>query len=169
MPHAQHGKHAPAAIAAAVLTISDSRTTGTDASGDLLVQLLSGAGHTVLHRALLPDEPDRVRGWVQERLGDPACDGVITTGGTGISPRDRTLEAVATLHDRELPGFGELFRMLGYAEIGSAAMLSRAAGGVASGKFLFCLPGSPAAVRLAMEKLILPELGHLVAELRKHG
>ena len=117
---------------------------------------------------IVPDDPETVRAWIAVRLADSACDAVLASGGTGISRRDRTIEVVEGLLDRPLPGFGELFRTLSYGEIGSAAMLSRAAGGIARGKPLFAVPGSPDAVRLALEKLILPEIGHLAAELRKH-
>ena len=151
----------------AILVISDTRTPENDLSGAALKRLLREAGHEVCAAGLHRDEPDTVREWVLARLALPGCDGVITSGGTGISPRDLTLEALATLVEKPLPGFGELFRMLSYGEIGSAAMLSRALGGIASERFLFCLPGSPEAVRLALERLILPELGHLVGELRK--
>jgi molybdenum cofactor biosynthesis protein B len=150
-----------------VLTVSDTRTPDTDLSGDLAVKLLEEAGHRIVSRALVPDEPEQVAEWVRSALLDESAHGAITTGGTGISPRDRTYEALVSLLDRKLDGFGELFRSLSYQEIGSAAMLSRATGGIAFGKLLFCLPGSPDAVRLALQKLILPELGHLAAELRK--
>ena len=116
---------------------------------------------------LLPDDPDRVRERLVTWLAEQTCDGVIVTGGTGISRRDRTHEAVAGLLDQRLDGFGELFRMLSWEQVGSAAMLSRALGGIARGKLLFALPGSTAAVELAMQRLILPELGHLLAELAK--
>ena len=165
--HEEHRRHSPRSVRVAILTISDTRTSTTDASGATLKGLLEGAGHSISHVAIVPDEPERVREWVRARLAEPGCDGVITTGGTGIAPRDSTLEALASMVEKPLPGFGELFRTLSYQEIGSAAMLSRALGGVASGRFLFCLPGSPQAVTLALEKLILPELPHLLAEMRK--
>lgn len=151
----------------AVLTVSDTRTVETDVSGRLCVELLEAAGHRVVARAITRDEPETVADRVAAWLRDPDCDGVIANGGTGIAARDRTYEAVSGMLDRRLDGFGELFRALSYPEIGSAAMLSRAVGGVARGRFLFALPGSPAAVRLAMERLILPELPHLLGELRR--
>lgn len=151
-----------------MLTVSDSRTAETDGSGAALRELLESAGHRVFDYRILPDEPSRVRPAVEEWLAAEGCDGVLASGGTGISGRDRTYEALVGLLDKRLDGFGELFRWLSYSEIGSAAMLSRAVGGIAAGRLLFSLPGSPAAVRLAMERLILPELGHLLAELRKH-
>ena len=116
---------------------------------------------------ILPDEPEEISGCVREWLGRSDCEAILVSGGTGISPRDRTYEALAGLIDQRLDGFGELFRMLSFEQVGSAAMLSRALGGIAGGKPLFALPGSPRAVELALEKLILPELGHLLAELSK--
>jgi molybdenum cofactor biosynthesis protein B len=152
----------------AVLTVSDTRTRETDRSGARIVRLAQEAGHVVGDYEILPDEPDRVRARIERWLGRRDCDAVLVNGGTGVSGRDRTFEAVAGLLDKTLPGFGELFRNLSWQEIGSAAMLSRAVGGVASGKPLFSMPGSPAAVELAMRRLILPELPHLLDELRKH-
>jgi len=166
--HEEHRRQGSACVRVAILTISDTRTAATDMSGATLKRLLEGAGHSVSRHAILPDDPEQVREWVRARLAEPDCDGVVTTGGTGIAPRDSTFEALASMVEKPLPGFGELFRMLSYQEIGSAAMLSRALGGVASGRFLFCLPGSPQAVTLALLKLILPELGHLVGEMRRN-
>lgn len=148
-----------------VLTVSDTRTAGTDASGAAALRLLGQAGHRSLDYRIVPDEPQRVVEQVREWLDLDVCDGVITNGGTGIAPRDRTFEALDALLEQRLPGFGELFRMLSYAEIGSAAMLSRAVGGIARGRPVFSLPGSTAAVELALERLILPELGHLLQQL----
>ena len=167
MGHDEHRPKVPKPLAIAILTISDTRTPASDTSGSVARRLIEAAGHKIFDYAILPDEPERVRDWVKSRLSERECDGVITTGGTGISPRDRTYEALEALLERPLPGFGELFRMLSYEEIGSAAMLSRAMGGIASRRVLFSLPGSTAAVVLALERLILPELGHLVTELRK--
>ncbi len=158
--------HGPASLA--LLTISDTRTPETDRSGDLARRLIVAAGHTIVDSRIVPDEPDQVREVVAGWIARDDCDGVITSGGTGISARDRTLEALAGLLDIRLDGFGELFRMLSYDQVGSAAMLSRATAGVGRGKLLFALPGSPKAVELALDKLILPELAHLLAELRKH-
>lgn len=162
-----HHDAAPATLAVALLTVSDTRTPENDGSGALLRSLLEAEGHRAFAYRILPDDPDAVRQAVSTWLGTDGCDGVVTSGGTGISSRDRTFEAVEGLIERRLDGFGELFRMLSYAEIGSAAMLSRALGGIARGKFVFALPGSPAAVRLGMQKLVLPEIGHIVRELRK--
>lgn len=164
-PHAHHDPTIVAAIA--VLTVSDTRTTETDRSGPVAVHLLEDAGHRVFDYAILPDEPDHVRQRVEHWLDADGCDGVVLNGGTGISVRDRTFEAVSGLLDKTLDGFGELFRALSFEEIGAAAMLSRAVGGVARGKLVFSLPGSTAAVELAMRRLIVPELGHLLGQLRR--
>jgi len=148
-----------------VLTVSDSRTEETDASGAAIRQLLTEAGHRTLDHRIVPDDPSEVARQVRGWLDDPRCDGVILNGGTGIATRDRTYEAIEGLLDQRLDGFGELFRMLSYAEVGSSAMLSRALGGIARGKPVFALPGSTSAVRLAMTQLVLPELGHLLDQL----
>jgi molybdopterin adenylyltransferase len=165
-PHRRH-EEPGASVCLALLTVSDTRTLETDESGRLARRLLASAGHRVFDHRILPDEPERVRAQVVEWLAADGCDGVLVNGGTGISPRDRTYEAVAGLLDKRLDGFGELFRMLSYGEIGSSAMLSRAVGGVASGRLLFSVPGSPPAVNLALETLLLPELAHLAGELKK--
>ncbi len=165
--HAHHRQTAPRVVNCFVLTVSDSRTAATDRSGGLIGDLLAGAGHRVAGAGIVPDEPDRVRESIQARLDDSETDAIIITGGTGISKRDQTVDAVRELLERELPGFGELFRMLSFREVGSAAMLSRALAGVVGEKALFVLPGSADAVKLAMEQLILPEIGHVIRELRK--
>jgi len=164
-PHAHHGRGRTGALA--LLTVSDSRDTSSDRSGALARELLEAAGHRLVDYAIVPDEPERVRGRIVAWLERDDCDGVIANGGTGISRRDRTFEAVVGLLDQRLDGFGELFRALSFAEIGSAAMLSRAVGGIARGKPVFALPGSTAAVRLALERLIVPELPHLFGELER--
>jgi len=148
-----------------VLTASDTRTTETDRGGALLCRLLREAGHPVPLYRVVPDDPAAIRAALAEAEADPDIRAVLITGGTGIAPRDRTFETVESLLQRPLPGFGELFRMLSYREIGPAAMLSRAVAGVRDRRALFSLPGSPAAVELALRELILPELGHLVAQL----
>jgi molybdenum cofactor biosynthesis protein B len=153
--------------ALAVLTVSDTRDEASDRSGALTRRLLEAAGHRTFEYRIVPDEPDEVRRQVLAWLARDGCDGVIVNGGTGIAARDRTFEALAQVLDKRLDGFGELFRMLSYEQIGSAAMLSRAVAGIASNKLLFSLPGATAAVELALVKLILPELGHLLAELEK--
>jgi molybdenum cofactor biosynthesis protein B len=147
-----------------VITVSDSRTPQTDRGGDSLVQRLQAAGHRIVQRDLIPDNPQRMEEllcWLQRHAD---VDAVLMTGGTGISARDQTYETVCRLLTKPLPGYGELFRSLSYAEIGSAAILSRAAGGLMGRTVLLTMPGSPAAVALAMDKIILPELGHLVRE-----
>jgi molybdopterin adenylyltransferase len=158
--HEHHRRHgADLHLNLGVLTSSDSRSAVTDSSGDLIVELLIKAGHQVAYRGILPDELEQLRAAVKENLG--RLDGIIITGGTGIGPRDVTIEAVRPLLDKELDGFGELFRMLSFQEIGSAAMMSRAIAGIGSGRLIVALPGSPAACRLAMERLLIPELGHI--------
>lgn len=151
----------------AIVTLSDTRTSETDKSGRRIRELLESAGHLVSRYQLLPDDLKALHALLTEMLASPELDAILTNGGTGISRRDTTIEVVETHLDQTLPGFGELFRMLSWQEIGSGAMLSRAVGGVARGKVLFAMPGSTGAVELAMTKLILPELKHLVHELRK--
>jgi molybdenum cofactor biosynthesis protein B len=162
---AEHRKEAVKGVRCAVLTISDTRKPETDVSGRTIVELLEADGHVVAKRQILRDEPKDVHDAVIAQLG--GVDVIITTGGTGITSRDSTYEAIVGLFDKRLDGFGEIFRMLSFAEIGSAAMLSRACAGVARGTAIFILPGSENAVRLALTKLILPEIGHVVRELRR--
>jgi len=142
-----------------VITASDTRTAETDQSGALIRKLLEAAGHRVEYYEVVPDEPAGIAGAVEANLA--RLDAIVINGGTGIAPRDSTIEAIRPLLDKELEGFGEIFRMLSYQEIGSAAILSRALAGVRRGKFIAALPGSTAACRLAMEKLIIPEIGHI--------
>lgn len=151
----------------AVITLSDTRTEQTDKSGRRIRDLLEAAGHSVSRYRLIPDDLSALHALLTEMLASQDLDAVLTNGGTGVSRRDTTIEVVETHLDQTLPGFGELFRMLSWQEIGSGAMLSRAVGGIARGKLLFAMPGSTGAVELAMTKLILPELKHLVHELRK--
>jgi molybdopterin adenylyltransferase len=150
-----------------IVTVSDTRSLETDTSGQLIASLLEEGGHRVVGRALLKDEPGDVRRTVTALVNDGSVDVVITTGGTGITARDSTFEAIDALLQKRLVGFGELFRMLSYQEIGAAAMLSRATAGLTGRTVILVLPGSEHAVRLAMEKLILPELGHLVREAQR--
>ncbi|MEX2356056.1 MAG: molybdenum cofactor biosynthesis protein B [Thermaerobacterales bacterium] len=154
------------AVKFAVITVSDTRSQDDDQSGPILIEGLQADGHTLIHYAVVPDEPQRIRSEVKELLNQD-LDAILLNGGTGIAPRDRTFESLAPEFDRELPGFGELFRMLSFAEIGAAAMLSRAAAGVIGRRLIFCLPGSRHAVALALDRLIRPELGHMVFELNK--
>jgi len=165
--HVEHKAQAPASISCYILTVSDTRTPDTDSGGDAIRDLLEQAGHTITGRDIVRDEPRDVSARVSERLGDARTQIIITTGGTGITSRDGTYEAVNQLLDKRLDGFGELFRMLSFQEIGAAAMMSRATAGTARGKAVFELPGSPNAVRLAMTRLIIPELGHVVQQLAK--
>jgi molybdenum cofactor biosynthesis protein B len=167
MSVSDHRRHAPASVACFVLTVSDSRTPETDTSGRAIAELLVAAGHTVSGRDVVRDEPVEVSRVLRDQISKRDVRAIITTGGTGIAKRDSTYEAVTAMLDKRIDGFGELFRMLSFNDIGSAAMLSRATAGIAGGCVVFMLPGSENAVRLAMEKLILPELGHLVYELTK--
>jgi molybdopterin adenylyltransferase len=149
-------------VACAIVTVSDTRTPATDTSGQKARALLEAAGHRVAAYDILPDEPDRVRAHVARLVADPAIEAVLVNGGTGLAPRDTTYEAIAGLLEKRLDGFGELFRMLSFAEVGAAAMLSRAVAGVAGGTVVASMPGSTAAVELAMARLLVPELGHMV-------
>ncbi len=146
----------------AVITLSDSRSLDTDKSGDLIQSLLERNSHRVLVRKLIPDSRNILRAALRELQRDKRINAIITTGGTGLAPTDVTIEAVHGMLDKELPGFNSLFMLLSYSEVKSAAMLSRALAGTMKGKILFCLPGSPKACKLAMESLILPELGHIL-------
>ena len=155
-------------LRAGVLTVSDSRTPETDESGRYIREALTGAGHEVLAHDLLPNDEARVRTLVTEWLARTDLDLIIVTGGTGLGSRDRTIEAVRPLLEKEMPGFGELFRMLGYQEqVGTAAILSRATAGSAQGKLVVSLPGSRAAVSLAMERILLKEAAHAIREIRR--
>ena len=157
----------PASVSCFVLTVSDTRTLANDTSGQAIAALLEQAGHVVVGRDAVKDEPHDVLKVIRTEIGRGHVRVVITTGGTGISRRDSTYEAVTSMLEKRLDGFGEIFRMLSFSEIGPAAMLSRATAGISAGCAIFMLPGSEAAVRLAMERLILPELGHIVRELTK--
>ncbi len=163
----QHRASAPQSTRVAVLTVSDTRTADTDTSGRAARELLAAAGHTIVHYAVVRDDPSEVAARVRAWCEVDQVDAIVTNGGTGLSSRDHTYEALSALIERPMSGFGELFRMLSYAEIGAAAMLSRATAGARGRVMLFACPGSEAAVRLAVEKLIVPELGHIVRELRK--
>ena len=162
-----HKAEAPKSVRCYVLTVSDTRTEENDTSGRAIADLLSAAGHTVAARAIVKDDPDSVRATIARQLASGDVQAIITTGGTGITSRDSTFEAVDALLEKRLDGFGELFRMLSFEQIGPAAMMSRASAGLAAGKIVVSLPGSEAAVRLAMERLLLPELGHLVQQASK--
>jgi molybdenum cofactor biosynthesis protein B len=166
-PDAEHKSHAPQSVRCFVLTVSDTRTTENDSSGDAIADLLRAAGHQVTGRTIVKDDPTAVRETVHRQILSGTVQVVITTGGTGITSRDTTYEAISSLLEKRLDGFGELFRMLSYAEIGATAMFSRATAGLAHGCIVAALPGSESAVRLAMEKLLIPELAHLVQQANK--
>ncbi|CAM3527835.1 MogA/MoaB family molybdenum cofactor biosynthesis protein [Cytobacillus oceanisediminis] len=164
----QHKKEAPKKVRCKIVTVSDTREKDTDKSGKLMIQLLEEAGHIIADYVIVKDESGPIRKAVLKGCENPNIDVVLTNGGTGIALRDVTIETVRDMFDKEIDGFGELFRMLSYTEdIGSAAILSRAAAGTVKNKAVFSTPGSSGAVRLAMNKLILPELGHVVRELKK--
>jgi molybdenum cofactor biosynthesis protein B len=164
---AEHKADAPETTRCAVITVSDTRTLETDTGGAEVARFLEEAGHQVVQRAIVPDEPGRMQPLLELLRDDDEIDAVLMTGGTGISSRDQTFETVTGLLTKPLPGYGELFRILSYEEIGAAAMLSRATGGLMERTLLLTMPGSRAAVRLAMKKVILPELNHLVREARR--
>ena len=164
----RHRDSAPDTVRVAVLTISDTRTPDTDTGGDTIDELMRGAGHEVVERDIVGDDATRIRTELLDLLARSDVDAVITTGGTGISARDTTYEVVDRMLEKRLDGFGEIFRMLSYEEVGAAAVLSRAVAGAVGDKLVACLPGSRNAVRLAVEKLLVPEIAHVVFELRKH-
>jgi molybdenum cofactor biosynthesis protein B len=162
-----HKAAAPLSVRCFVLTVSDTRTEATDTSGHAIAELLMAAGHHVSGRAIVKDDPTTVVRVVTDQLASGDAQVIITTGGTGLTSRDTTYEALAALIEKRVDGFGELFRMLSYHDIGPAAMLSRASAGTARGKFIVALPGSEGAVRLAMTKLLIPELPHVVQQITK--
>ena len=164
----KHKESAPETVGVAILTISDTRTPETDTGGDIAEELLVGAGQEVVERRIVRDDASGIRNTLIDLLARSDVDAVVATGGTGISARDTTYEVVERMVEKRLDGFGELFRMLSYQEIGSAAIMSRALAGSVGSKFVASLPGSHNAVRLAVEKLLVPELSHIVFELRKH-
>lgn len=162
-PHAHQESSRPAGFS--VIVVSDTRSLADDVGGRLLTELAAQAGHDVLSREVVPDDVDRIRAAI-DRVSAAGADVILLTGGTGVAPRDRTPEAVEPLYQRRLPGFGEIFRVLSFQEIGAAAMFSRASAGIVGRAAVFALPGSPAGCRLAMERLILPEIGHLLTQIR---
>jgi molybdopterin adenylyltransferase len=159
---AEHRKKSDLTLGVAVITLSTSRSLDTDKSGDLIQQLLEEKGHNVPVRKLIPDSRNVLRATLRELAREKKVQAIITTGGTGLAPSDVTIEAVQGMLDKELPGFNSLFMLLSYPQVKSAAMLSRALAGTMKGKVIFCLPGSPRACKLAIESLILPELGHIL-------
>ncbi|GAB1543959.1 MogA/MoaB family molybdenum cofactor biosynthesis protein [Scytonema sp. NUACC21] len=166
MAHLPHPDTSNITVACAVVTVSDTRNPDTDKSGQLIQELLRNANHSIVHYTIVKDEPAQIQEQVKLLGQQPHLDAVIFNGGTGIAPRDTTYDAIEKLLEKTLPGFGEIFRFLSYQEIGSRAIASRAVAGVYQNKLIFSLPGSSNAVRLAMEKLILPELIHLVGQMR---
>lgn len=163
----QHRSEAPSTVRCAVVTVSDTRTLETDTGGAAVVEMAVAAGHVIVDRQIVPDEPDQLALLLRQYRDRKDVDAVLVTGGTGLGSRDQTSETISRLITKPMPGYGELFRALSYAEIGSAAMLSRAVGGLMDRTVVLAMPGSRAAVVLAMDRLILPELGHLVREARR--
>ena len=158
----EHKNKAHRTVRCAIITLSDTRNETTDKSGKRIKDLLAEQNQPVTSYQILKDEPDQITAAVRDLLAQPDVDVIITNGGTGIAPRDTTFEAIQGLLEKEIPGFGEMFRMLSYEDIGPAAMLTRATAGVAQGKVIISLPGSTGAVELGMTKLVLPELGHML-------
>jgi molybdenum cofactor biosynthesis protein B len=167
MSQAEHKAQAPASVSCFIVTVSDTRTETNDASGGAIADLLTAAGHTVAGRTIVKDDAELVRGTVERQLASAEVQAIILTGGTGITSRDSTYEVVSALLHKRLDGFGELFRMLSFEQIGPAAMMSRACAGITARHVVVSLPGSEAAVRLACERLLIPELGHLVQQAQK--
>ena len=165
--HEQHQKQGPQSIRCAVITVSDTRTLETDTGGQAVIHHLTAAGHQVIAREIIPDDPAVMKLLLLALQARDDIDSILMTGGTGITSRDMTYETVSALLTKPLPGYGEIFRMLSYQEIGPAAILSRALGGLLGRKVLLTMPGSPAAVKLAMEKIIIPQLPHLLREARR--
>ena len=164
MSQEEHKAHAPRSVRCFIVTVSDTRTEATDKSGRAIADLLTEAGHVVAGRAIVKDDAEMVRGTLERQLAIADVQAIITTGGTGVTARDSTYEVVSSLLQKRLDGFGELFRMLSFQQIGPAAMMSRACAGIVAGHVVVSLPGSEAAVRLALERLLIPELGHLVQQ-----
>ncbi len=163
----EHRAYAPRRFGFALITVSDSRRPETDTSGRTMRERIEAAGHSVASGRIVPDEVPAVRAALEAALEESGVEVVVFSGGTGFSPRDVTIEAVAPRFERPIEGFGELFRMLSFSEIGPAAMLSRATAGLVQGRAIFLLPGSPKAVAFALDRLILPEIGHLLGQVRR--
>jgi molybdenum cofactor biosynthesis protein B len=162
----EHKEKAKRSVQCYVITVSDTRDESTDTSGQTIKKFLADEGHQCAGYRIVKDEPTQIEALLNEALGQAAVEAVIVNGGTGIAPRDGTYEVVSRFLEKKLDGFGEVFRYLSYLDIGSAAIMSRAAAGTARGKILISLPGSKGAVTLAMEKLILPEIRHMVSQLQ---
>lgn len=159
----------PPPVGCAVITVSETRDQSRDQSGKLIRELLEARGHQIVHYTVIKGVPLQIKGELAMQVQRPSCKAIILNGGTGLAPRNQTYDTVAPLLEKRFEAFGELYRYLAYQEIGSGAMLLRAAAGTYKGRVLFCLPGAPPAVRLAMEKLIGPELGTMVAQLNRFG
>lgn len=168
-PVEEHRRYAPRNLGFAVLTASDSRAKVEDHSGQIIDDLVMAADHRVVDRRVVRDEVSAIRAAVDGALAEHQADVVVLNGGSGFSPRDVTLEAVAPLLEKTIEGFGELFRMLSFEQVGAAAMLSRATAGIVGNSVVFILPGSPKAVELAMRQLILPEVAHLLGQVRRQS
>lgn len=166
MSVAEHKEKGKRSLGCFVLTVSDTRDETTDQSGQLIKTLLAENGHRLLGYRVVKDEPAEIEALLKQTLARDDLEAIIVNGGTGISPRDGTYEVIIRLLEKRLDGFGEIFRFLSYQDIGSAAIMSRALAGTTKGKILVSLPGSKGAVDLAMRKLILPELGHMVSQLQ---
>jgi len=162
---ALHKKDTPASARVAVVTLSDTRTLENDVSGSTIKDLLTASGHRVMMHTVIADEADAIRGALHALVADPDLQLVVFNGGTGLAPRDVTVETVREMFDKELTAFGTMFAMLSWEQVGSACLLSRATAGVVKGRLVYCLPGSPKACKLAMEKLILPEIGHMLKQI----
>jgi molybdenum cofactor biosynthesis protein B len=167
MGHEDHHAHSLTSVRCAVLTVSDTRSLEEDTSGKAIIEILSEGGHAPVHVGIVRDDLHTIRSKVWDLLQDDAYQAIIVDGGTGVSDRDVTIEAVEPLIEKSLTGFGELFRNLSYEEIGSGAFMSRALAGIVNGKAVFCIPGSEKACRLAVSKLIAPELGHVIWEVNR--
>ena len=165
--HEQHRQSSPSSCSCAVITVSDTRTLETDEGGKTVIQHLEEDQHRVAFRQIIPDDPQTMRLLLEKLSSDPRIEVILLTGGTGISARDQTYETVQRMLTKLLPGYGELLRMLSFQQIGPAAMLSRAVGGLIANTVVLTMPGSPAAVQLVMQQIILPELGHLIREAKR--
>lgn len=162
----QHRRQGAGSYGFAVVTVSDTRDLASDRGGDYLVESVEGSGHSVASRQIVRDDADEIRAALRAALAQPGVDLILFTGGTGLAPRDVTAATLEAAYETTIPGFGELFRALSYEQIGSATILSRASAGVVDGRIVFALPGSPKALSLAMERIILPEAGHMVGQVR---
>lgn len=169
MAHEEHKRDAPASVGCAVITVSDTRDQETDTSGQLMQELLLDAGHDIVFYGIVKDSPLQIRGELAMLGERSSCQAILLNGGTGISPRDTTYDTINAMLDKRLDGFGEIFRYLSFKEIGPSAIMSRAVAGTYRGRIVVSVPGSTGAVRLAMEQLVLPELGHMVGTVAPRG